>query len=68
MRCCRVLGLHKLLKADGLACEEDKHASGRCQEEETTSELLAQESGQNSPEQIPDREDTINEQLCTNED
>jgi hypothetical protein len=63
MRCCRVLSLHELLHANSLECEEQKHATGRRQEEETTSELLAQESRQDSPEQVPDCEDTIDEQL-----
>jgi len=42
---CRVLGLHELLHANSLEREEEKHASGGCQEEETTAKLVAQESG-----------------------
>jgi hypothetical protein len=63
MRCCWVLSLDELFRANSLECKEQKHAAGRCQEEEATSEPFAQESGQNSPEQVPDCEDTIDEQL-----
>lgn len=63
MGCSWVLSLYELLYANSLECEEQEHATGRRQEEETTSELLAQESSQYSPEQVPDCEDTIDEQL-----
>lgn len=50
-------------RADSLQCEEQSHARYGSQEEETTSELVAEGRGQDSPEQVPDLQDTVDEQL-----
>ncbi len=50
-------------RADGLKSEENKHASRRGQEEEAATESVNQEGGAESPGQIPDLKDTVDEQL-----
>lgn len=47
-----------LSRADSLQCEEQKHSPTRGEEKETTTETVHEEGGENSPEQIPDGEDS----------
>lgn len=46
-------------RADGLQSEEQKHACGGSKEEKTTAKTLNEEGGKNSPEQIPNGEDSM---------
>ena len=52
-----------LRRADGLHGEEDRHADTRDQEEEATADALDLERGEHGPAQVPDGEDTSDEQL-----
>jgi hypothetical protein len=46
-----------------LGGEEDKHANARAEEQESSTEPVNQGGSQKSPEEIPDSEDTVDEQL-----
>lgn len=47
-----------LSRADSLEGEEEKHSSCRGEEEDTTTNTVDQEGREDSPEQVPDSEDT----------
>ena len=47
-----------LRRADGLEGEEQEHACCRGEEEEAATDALDQERSEDSPEQVPDSEDT----------
>ena len=49
--------------ADSLHGEEDRHADTRHQEEEATADALDLERGEHGPAQVPDGEDTGDEEL-----
>lgn len=59
----RVVSLGEESRANSLKNEEDKHAGHRGQEEDTTTNSVDQERSTKSPEQIPNLEDTIDEEL-----
>jgi len=50
-------------RAGGLQCEKNDHAYDGGHEEDTTANLVNKGGGEESPEQIPDLEDTINQEL-----
>jgi len=50
-------------RADGLEGEEKGHTSRRGEEEEATTKAIDHEGGTNSPEQVPDGKDTVDEEL-----
>ena len=49
--------------ASGLQCEKNDHADNGGHEEDTTANLVNKGRGEESPEQIPDLEDTVNQEL-----
>ena len=50
-------------RAGGLQCEENDHADNGGHEKDTTANPVNEGSGEESPEQIPDLEDTVNQEL-----
>jgi len=58
-----VLSLGENSGASCLQREEHDHTSGRCQEENAATDPIDQESGEKSPEHVPDLEDTVDEEL-----
>lgn len=50
-------------RAGGLQREKNDHAGNRGHEEDTTTNLVNKGGSEESPEQIPDLEDTINQEL-----
>ena len=48
-------------RADSLEDEEDAHAGGGDEEEQTATSALDAEGGSDSPAQVPDSEDTASE-------
>ena len=50
-------------RADGLQGEEHQHEGGRGDEEEATAKALSKVRGAQSPEQVPDLQDTVDEEL-----
>lgn len=55
--------LGKQGRADGLQCKEEDHPTDRCQEEHTTAYTVNHERSATGPEQIPNLQDTVDEEL-----
>jgi len=55
------VGVHS--RADGLHDEEHEHTSGGGEEEDTTTDLVDESGRTESPSQVPDLEDTVDEEL-----
>lgn len=58
-----IIALSKEGRADGLEDKENKHAAEGGQEENTTANLVNQEGCSKGPTQVPDLENTVDEEL-----
>jgi len=63
VRCAIILRLRVNGGASSLETEHDDHTGARGQEQDTTTDPVNHKRGEESPEQVPDLKDTVDEEL-----